>query len=210
MGRISAKERAQVRARLLQTAAEHFATHGYDGASINRISVDAGYAKGTIYGYFESKAALFGAVLELGSEATVTLFRGMSVEPGIRSELRALAEADIALVQQHEAFAKVLVQEYVLNRDETRRLVDQGVAPLAKEAARLLRRAKKNGQIDTPMSVVQLARFFCVQLSMLYVEHWRTGVPTWTAMPDVLLTLFLDGIRGGVGRPGRLNTADPR
>ena len=139
MGRISAKERAEVRARLLQTAAEHFALYGYDGASINRISVAAGYAKGTVYGYFESKAALFGAVLELGSEATVSLFRSMQVDGGIQDQLHALARADIILVQQHEAFAKVLVNEYVLNRDETKKLVDQGVAPLAREVARLLR-----------------------------------------------------------------------
>ena len=195
MGRISAKERAIVRARLLQTAAEHFALHGYDGASINRISVDAGYAKGTVYGYFESKAALFGAVLELGSEATVALYRQMRVEAGIRAELEAIARADSTLVQRHEAFAKVLVNEYVLNRDETRALVDQGLAPLLKEVTRLLRRAKKNGEIGSDLSVAQLGRFFCVQLSMLYVEHWRTGTPTWKDLPEMLVALFMDGAR---------------
>ncbi|MEO1336508.1 MAG: helix-turn-helix domain-containing protein [Myxococcota bacterium] len=194
MGRISAEERAQVRARLLQTAAEHFALHGYDGASINRISVAAGYAKGTIYGYFDSKAALFEAVLALGSESTVALFRRMDVAPGIRAELHALACADIKLVQKHEAFAKVLVSEYIRNREETRELVDRGNAPLLKEVARLLRRAKRAEEVSSRLSAVKLARLFCMQLSLLYVEYWRSGTPSWDDMPDVLIELFLDGV----------------
>ncbi len=201
MARISAKERDRVRARLLQTAAEHFALHGYDGASINRISVSAGYAKGTVYGYFESKAALFGAVLELGSEATVARFRGMAVSPGVRAELEALAAADISLVREHEAFAKVLIQEYVHNRDETRALVEQGNAPLVKEASRLLKRGRRNGEVTDQVAVGQLARLFCVQLSLLYIEHWRTGRPTWEEMPRLLVTLFLDGARPTSDRP---------
>ena len=194
MGRISATERAQVRARLLRTAAEHFAAHGYDGASINRISVDAGYAKGTVYGYFESKATLFGAVLELGSEQTIALFRSMQVEPGVRAELRAVVEADIAVVQAHEAFAQVFIKEYVHNREETRDLVDRGIAPLVREVSRILRRAKRNGEIAGGRTMPHLAQFFCVQLSMLYVEHWRSGKPSWEALPDLLVELFLDGV----------------
>ena len=201
MARISAQERDRVRARLLQAAAEHFAIHGYDGASINRISVSAGYAKGTVYGYFASKAALFGAVLALGSEATVARFRGMAVAPGVRAELEALAAADIALVREHEAFAKVLIQEYVHNRDETRALVEQGNAPLVKEASRLLRRGRRNGEVTDRVSVAQLARLFCVQLSVLYIEHWRTGTPTWAEMPQLLVALFLDGARPTSDRP---------
>lgn len=194
MARISAEERARVRARLLVTAAEHFARDGFDGASINRISLEAGYAKGTIYGYFESKAALFGAVLALGSEETVARFRSRAVEAEIRSELCALAVADVELVREHEAFAQVMVREYVLNRNETRSLVEDGLAPLSKEVARLLRRAKSDGQIGSKLAVSQLARLFCAQLSMLYVEHWRTGLPTWDELPEVLVDLYLDGV----------------
>ena len=194
MGRISAKERAVVRARLLQTAAAHFAVHGYDGASINRISIDAGFAKGTIYGYFESKAALFGTILQQGSEETVARYRKMDVAAGIRAELRAIAQADMELVQHHEAFAQVFVKEYVLNRDETRDLVDQGIAPLIKEVTTMVRRAKRSDEIASRLSAPQLARYFCCQLSMLYVEHWRTGTPSWDDLPGLLVDLFLDGV----------------
>jgi AcrR family transcriptional regulator len=48
----------ETRSLLLNSAAEEFAREGYNGANINRISKNAGFAKGTIYNYFESKRAL--------------------------------------------------------------------------------------------------------------------------------------------------------
>ena len=68
MGRISAEEKARVRVSLIRTAAEHFALEGYEGASINRISLGAGFAKGTVYNYFPSKAALLAEVLRAGGD----------------------------------------------------------------------------------------------------------------------------------------------
>lgn len=49
---------SETRRLLLQAATEEFAREGYKGANINRISRNAGFAKGTIYNYFESKRAL--------------------------------------------------------------------------------------------------------------------------------------------------------
>lgn len=49
---------------ILDAAAEEFATHGYDAASINRIITAAGISKGAIYYYFEDKLDLFVTVIE--------------------------------------------------------------------------------------------------------------------------------------------------
>lgn len=49
---------------ILDAAAEEFATHGYDAASINRIIAAAGISKGAIYYYFEDKLDLFVTVVE--------------------------------------------------------------------------------------------------------------------------------------------------
>jgi AcrR family transcriptional regulator len=46
--------KGETRRALLEAAALEFAREGYNGANINRISTAAGYAKGTIYNYFES------------------------------------------------------------------------------------------------------------------------------------------------------------
>ncbi len=47
---------------ILQTAAQAFATHGFD-ASLNQIVEGAGMSKGSVYYYFDDKADLFATVL---------------------------------------------------------------------------------------------------------------------------------------------------
>lgn len=56
--------KGDTRRALLEAAALEFAREGYNGANINRISTSAGYAKGTIYNYFESKRALMQTLIE--------------------------------------------------------------------------------------------------------------------------------------------------
>jgi AcrR family transcriptional regulator len=52
------------RAALLDAAAEVFATHGFSGASVDRILRAAGFSKGTFYWHFASKEELFLALVE--------------------------------------------------------------------------------------------------------------------------------------------------
>jgi AcrR family transcriptional regulator len=52
------------RERLFQSAAEEFAEHGYDAASLNRIIAKAGIGKSSLYYYFEDKADLFTTIVE--------------------------------------------------------------------------------------------------------------------------------------------------
>jgi AcrR family transcriptional regulator len=66
--RLKQEDREQVlesnRKALLEAAAVEVARARYDGANINRISLAAGFAKGTIYNYSPSKEALMLALLD--------------------------------------------------------------------------------------------------------------------------------------------------
>jgi AcrR family transcriptional regulator len=55
---------AGTRRLLLDAASVEFAREGYNRANINRISREAGFAKGTIYNYFPSKRALMLSLIE--------------------------------------------------------------------------------------------------------------------------------------------------
>ena len=63
---IAEKEEIQnnTRKKLLDSAVSEFANHGFTGANINRISIAAGFAKGTIYNYFSSKRDLMLALID--------------------------------------------------------------------------------------------------------------------------------------------------
>ena len=111
MVRISAAQKIDVRRKLLEAAAQHFSESGLERANVDAISVAAGYAKGTIYNYFPSKQALFGAVIEEASRRAAEHYR--EVQPGetTREHLLALAQADLAVLRQEEDFMKVLLRE---------------------------------------------------------------------------------------------------
>ena len=57
------------RAELLAIATKHFASHGFEGASLNEILAEAGISKGGYYYYFEDKDDLFATTLETATEA---------------------------------------------------------------------------------------------------------------------------------------------
>jgi AcrR family transcriptional regulator len=58
-------ERGQAtRAHLVDVATQLFATHGYDGTSIEAVLAEAGVSRGSLYHHFPGKDALFWAVLE--------------------------------------------------------------------------------------------------------------------------------------------------
>jgi AcrR family transcriptional regulator len=58
------KVMGETRLLLLEAATDEFASEGYNGANVNRISRAAGFAKGTIYNYFPSKRALMLALID--------------------------------------------------------------------------------------------------------------------------------------------------
>lgn len=60
----AAEQRARRRQQILTASKELFAERGYHSASINDIIGRAGIARGTFYLYFESKHAVFDAILD--------------------------------------------------------------------------------------------------------------------------------------------------
>ncbi|QOC21517.1 TetR/AcrR family transcriptional regulator [Wenzhouxiangella sp. AB-CW3] len=93
----AAKDAGSGRQRLLTAAAEEFSEHGYAGASIAAIAARAGVGKSTIFHHFESKDALYLAVIEAAAgEFARTLDQ---VLDGTRDVHDSLAEFQLAHLQ---------------------------------------------------------------------------------------------------------------
>lgn len=89
------------RAKIIDLALDEFAANAYDTASISRIVVQAGIAKGSFYQYFENKEDLYHYLLSLGMEQKAKLlgtaapdpdmdlfaYLGWLMEMGVRYEL---------------------------------------------------------------------------------------------------------------------------
>lgn len=88
--RLSREEsRQQTRQRLLAAAAVVIAREGYQGASVEDISAEAGFSRGAFYSNFDDKDELFLALLEQMCDAEQRQMDAIFNQGGNAEELRA-------------------------------------------------------------------------------------------------------------------------
>jgi AcrR family transcriptional regulator len=196
MVRINAEKKEATRARLLVAAAEEFGRVGLERASIDAISVAAGYAKGTIYNYFASKAELFLAVVEEASgRAAAAAAAAAPPEAPARERLRVAIAAFCAWADTHEAFARVLVRECLMGTPTLHARVIDAEAPLTDALRAALADGARLGQVraDLPPDCLALAIAGLTDLAL--ARHWSSGrtEPRLVEIPELVLRVVLDG-----------------
>lgn len=104
---------------LLDAAAEEFACEGYVGANINRISINAGFAKGTIYNHFASKQVLLMTLIDEVAAAHIAAIRAQADPVGSPvAKLETFFRAGFAFVEAHPAQARAIIHA-VYGPDDT-------------------------------------------------------------------------------------------
>ncbi|MCA9610000.1 MAG: TetR/AcrR family transcriptional regulator [Myxococcales bacterium] len=195
MPRITLEAKAENRRRLVEAAADEFATHGLERANINRISLAAGLAKGTVYNHFASKEALF---LEVVHEACVRAAAGGDAVPAdasTRERLEALLRSDVEWARAHEPFAKVLVREALRGDPELYPRVIEAAGPYVVRVAQVLEEGVRRGEVRGDLPVPQLALVFSGMGALALVSHWGSGGawPSLDEIPALFTELFLRG-----------------
>ncbi|MFL6366843.1 MAG: TetR/AcrR family transcriptional regulator [Nitrososphaeraceae archaeon] len=62
--KITPRDKTELREKIMQSAMENFAKHGFDRTRMEDIATAAGLAKGTLYLYFKNKEDLFYAICD--------------------------------------------------------------------------------------------------------------------------------------------------
>jgi AcrR family transcriptional regulator len=201
MARISAEKKAAVRANLIRSAAEVFAREGME-ARIDAISVAAGYAKGTVYNYFQSKEDLFGAVLEEVARSAAKRSASIASGSTARERLHVLARADVSVARDEPAFVKVLIREAMSFRPGTYPLIVAHLSPYVAAVEAAISAGQSAGEVRADRPASQLALLFVGLLSLHYVQHWGSGGawPKMEEIPDLVLSAFWEG---AAARPAR-------
>jgi AcrR family transcriptional regulator len=101
---------SETRQLLIEAATKEFACKGYAKANIDRISRAAGFGKGTIYNYFDSKRALMVAVIDSLSSAHVDFIaEAVQQESDPVRRLACFYKAGFAFVTDHFAQLQVMI-----------------------------------------------------------------------------------------------------
>jgi AcrR family transcriptional regulator len=98
-GRLPADER---RALITRAAGRLFARHGYAATRLEDIAAAAGVTKPIVYRHFESKKALYLALLAKHEEDLPTFFVGVDRSSGIEATVRAILDRWFDYVQENQ------------------------------------------------------------------------------------------------------------
>jgi AcrR family transcriptional regulator len=195
MVRVTSQVKDLNRTRLLEAAAAEFAREGLAAANINRISVTAGLAKGTVYNYFPSKEALFLAVVQEACERMARRSDRVPPSAPTRSRLLAAVASDLEWAHGNEAFARVLVRESLAGDGRFLPQIEQAAAPYISHVTRILHDGVERGEIRGDVALGELALLFVGLGELALVHHWGTG-GTWPLLgeiPSLVVRQFLEG-----------------
>ena len=176
--------------RLLSVAADAFAARGAE-ASLEDIARQAGVGIGTLYRHFPTRTALLEASYLVRLQALRDQANDLLAEP----------DANAALVTWLRAFAAHNVRSRGLKDVLAAALHDEGSqlseckVLLRNAVDSLLRRAQEAGTIRPDITPNELMRL--VHAVFLTAEISAPGTEPDPAQVDRLLSLLLDGLRGG-------------
>ena len=162
-----------VRERLLRTAADEFAAHGYEGASYNRILAAAGVSKGAAYYCFDDKRDLYVTVIRQAiavGVAAVGMPGPMPDAAAFWRELRGLYGRSLQFLREQPTMAAL-------------------ARSLAKAPLQLLEEGPLGDELDAARSWLELV-----------LAHGQTIGAVRDDVPPALLGVVVDGMGEALDR----------
>ncbi len=179
-----ARPRPDGEARILSAAEELFSRHGYDAVSIQQIAARAGVSKAAIFHHFDSKQALYLAVLAKACERIGEVLQTLehascaNVRP-----LREFAEAHLRFLFDHADVSRLMLREVMEGGSERGRLMAAEV--FGEHFARLVnlvRSGQREGVLRADMDAADAAACI-VGLNVFMFQAW----PVLRHLPETAL-----------------------
>ncbi|HEX7478181.1 MAG TPA: TetR/AcrR family transcriptional regulator [Polyangiales bacterium] len=171
---------AQIRA----AATKLFASHGYEGVSLQSIADEVGVAKQTLLYHFPSKELLHRAVLEHVFEHwRSTLPQILQAVTSGHRRFTALTEELVRFFNSDRDRARLLARELLDNPEHTQRLIMEHLRPWLLLVAEYIREGKKIGLVHADVD----AESYVLHVIVLVVA-------TVGSLPTLAMALPTDGV----------------
>lgn len=130
---------AERREQLLAVGRQVFAENGYFGAAMTDVAERAGVTKPVLYQHFESKRALYGAILaDVGEGLRHGVFTAVEVVESPRQQVSAGVDAAVKFVVSNPYGFQVLLAANSSTDDEWRELAQRWRNSMASQIAALI------------------------------------------------------------------------
>lgn len=179
------------RAALIDVATELFATNGYEGTAIPAVLDTAGVSRGALYHHFESKEALFEAVLQsVEAEATLKVTRAARGATDPLDGLRRGCAAYLAMCRDPVVRRISLIDApAVVGWERWREIDEQHAFGLIKAAiAAIAADGRVKPELIDVMAHVVLAALVEVALLVARADEGRLAIRRGQEAVDELLT----------------------
>lgn len=180
-------QREDTRKKILDSAAQVFASKGFYGSVVDDIVKASGTSKGAVYFYFESKEQIFFSLVEdyvttLAQEMHLAMQRGRGLIGQVEAEVATLVRS----FQAHPALARIVLLDWPMTGAEFqgKRIALKGM--LVEVLRGYLDRAVEDGRIDAQDT--ELAAYVWIGAIGEVVVRWlNTGRPA--PLEDVIVPL---------------------
>lgn len=166
MPRTKTDERESKR-RILETAEQYFADHGFAETSIRRIAAKARVNSAMIHYYFGSKERLYRSVLETAISAVRRLLSDAVEGPGsVGERLARFAEAYAAYIFNHPNFVRIIHRELLTGSSRLKPVAAENIRKNHSMLKDILDEGVRTGELRdldpvlTPISLIGMIAFF--------------------------------------------------
>jgi len=137
------------REKIVGAALRTFSRHGYRGATTRLLARAANITEVTLFRYFPTKERLFGAVLDKYS--VLPILREQIQQPArgadARAALRSLGRRFLGVLSERQDIIRLMLSEAATNARQARMLFRQGPGRFVEDAAKMLSRFHRRGEI---------------------------------------------------------------
>jgi AcrR family transcriptional regulator len=159
-------------AQILAGAAQVFARDGYEGASMSHIARAAGVSKGTLYNYFDSKAALFAAYVQQQCREKLLFLMGDSILSLPPAEaLSGIARRMLQMLMSPSGLTiyRVVISEAAKFPELARAFYEAGPARATGLLADWLAEETRRGRLAVADPQLAAEQFFALAQTRLYL-----------------------------------------
>lgn len=155
----AARAGSETVARILAAAESLFAEHGFDAASMSAIASAASVSKANVFHHFNSKHALYRAVLRHAVREVTQQLKHMGTRSGsVAGDLAQFARGHLSNILRHDRFARLMLREILSDMPAERLHIAQQVfGENFSELVSILRRGQERDELRTDLDPAMVA-----------------------------------------------------
>lgn len=207
------QQKEQTRAKLIDAALEVFALNGFERATVEEISVAAGYSKGAYYFHFATKEEIFLELLGVWTAEQSRRLKAFEAQPVPAAALLETLESFLSYADRDGRWPRLLVEFWAQAQrsDKIRGSLQDAYASWRRDLSRVFREEVEAGVLSSSLDVEAAALMMLAVHDGLAVEHClgdgRGRGASLRKVLGMLLASLVESAEASVGPASR--TAGP-